>query len=188
MNSPKLVWIVLFSAVCLLACGTESSSNPSDGVGGSGCTDGLNLSPECQAEVPRTLATFVPPSAPVHCTDAAAFCFGGRAVRLTHVAYGVENDCPAGCFSSHVCAIEDPEAAVPELFYAAWTTPSESPLGIDTECPSLANAETWPSCVPSGLRHPLIAAPEFRSFALAQSGNGPFRWCVNRYTVDGSWP
>ena len=147
----------------------------SDGV----CMGGPALSTEGQAEVAQTLAAFVPPGAPVHCTDAAAFCFAGHVVRLTHIAYGVENDCMAGCFSSHVCAIEDPEAAGPELFSAFWTTPSEAPLGIDTECPNLVSSQTWPNCAPSGRRHPLVATPEFRSFMAAQTGVGPFRWCIN---------
>jgi hypothetical protein len=153
----------------------------SDGV----CTGGPALSPECQAEAAQALATFVPPDAPVHCTDAAAFCFAGRVVRLTHIAYGVENDCMAGCFSSNICAIEDPEAAGTELFSAFWTTPSEAPLGINTECPNLVSTQTWPNCVPSGRLHPLISTPEFRSFIAAQTGVGPFRWCIN---PSESWP
>ncbi len=57
------------------------------------------MAPECKAGLPETVAAFVLSSAPVHCTDAAAFCFEGRQVRLTHVKYGVLNDCPAGCSS-----------------------------------------------------------------------------------------
>ena len=181
-------WMLSWSVVFFLACDRESSLDNPDAAGGGGCSGGPALAPACQADVPETVAAFVPSSAPVHCTDAAAFCFEGRQVRLTHVEYGVLNDCPAGCFSSHVCAIEDPEGAALELFYAAWTNPSETPLGLDTECPGLSSSETWPNCVPSGLRHPLVETEQFRSFAAAQAGSGPLRWCVNRYAVDGTWP
>lgn len=140
------------------------------------------------SDVGATATAFVPRGAPVHCTDARSFEFEGRTVRLTHVEYGEEHDCPSGCFSSHICAIEDPSLGAPRLFYATWTSALEEPLGVVTECPNLRNMETWPDCTPSGLEHPVVATAAFRKFADRQMGSGPFRWCVNRYTLDGDWP
>ena len=78
--------------------------------------------------------------------------------------------------------------SIPELFYAAWTTPAEAPPGLESECSGLSTSETWPDCVPSGLRHPLVDTEGFQRFATAQEGVGPFRWCVNRFVIEGSWP
>jgi len=156
-------------------------------AGGSGCTGAPSVSAECAAAVPEVVTAFVPSDAPVHCTDAATFCFEGRQVRLVHVEYGELNDCWSGCFASNLCAIEDPAAEAPALFYASWTTGSEAPRGIDEECPDLSRSETWPDCVPSGLRHPLVVTEPFRDFAAEQEGVGPLRYCVNRYVLQG-WP
>jgi hypothetical protein len=99
-------------------------------------------------------------------------------------------DCPAGCFASHVCAIEDPELPAPALFYAAWTNLAEVVRGLEAECPTLqpSAGETWPDCVPSGLSHPLVDDSQFRSWAEDEAGTGPMRWCINRYALDGSFP
>jgi hypothetical protein len=155
----------------------------------SGCSSDED---DCGASIGATVSAFVPGGQPVHCRNAKGFPLQGRVVRLTHAEYGAERDCPSGCFSSHVCAIEDPSASGPALFYAAWNSTEEAPLGIENECPgSTSGGETWPDCVPSGLRHPLVASAEFRSFADDEAGSGPFRWCVNRYAEGGNggtWP
>lgn len=154
-----------------------------------GCGDPSDV--PCAGNVARTVAAFVPPGVVVHCMDAATFVADSRQVRLTHVGYGALLDCPAGCFSSHVCAIEDPASPAPELFYAFWTSDSERPVAIATECPGLSASaeETWPACVPSGLNHPLVAKTDFRNWAAHedQSG-GPLRYCVGRYAANFSWP
>ncbi len=85
--SHELTWMLSLSAVFVLACGRESSLDDPDAADGGGYTGGPAIVPECKADVPDTVAAFVPSSAPVHCTDAAAFSMEGRQVRLTHVKY-----------------------------------------------------------------------------------------------------
>lgn len=126
-----------------------------------------------------TIEAFVPAGQEIHETQRAVFQIDGREVALTHVEYGELMDCPSGCFASHVCAIEDGESTL--LFYASWNASAETPNGVLEECPGLEDTETWPSCEPSGLRHPVTETAEFRAFAHDQIGSGPLRWCVNRY-------
>ena len=138
------------------------------------------------APVPETVAAFVPLGEPVHSQHAATFDFDGRQVRLTHVEYGARMDCSSGCFSSHVCAIEDGSDVL--LFYAFWTTPGEAPVGLSTSCPGLDSgrtSETFPTCEPDGKVHPVVMTDAFASFAERQFGSGPFRWCVNEFVSFG---
>lgn len=147
---------------------------------------------DCRGHVPATVEAFVAAGLEVHCEDSASFEFEGRTVRLTRVAYGEQQDCPSGCFSSQVCAIEDPAYPSPLLFTANWYAAGEAPIGIETECPGTSSAsaygDTYPSCHPSGLAHPLVATPAFRSWADAEEGVGPLRWCVNFVGDTTYWP
>jgi hypothetical protein len=154
--SRSFCFICLLGALTLSACGV-SYDGPAD----------------------HTVETLVPAGQEIHETQRAVFQLDGREVALTHVEYGELMDCPSGCFASHVCAIEDGESTL--LFYAAWSTPAEMPIGVLEECPGLEGSETWSSCEPSGLRHPVTETAEFRAFAADQIGSGPLRWCVNRY-------
>jgi hypothetical protein len=163
------VWWVLVAGAMTSACG-DSPRN------------------DCSASLLTTRDAFVPEGQAVHNAESVCFEVGERTVHFTHVEYGELRDCPSGCFSSHVCGVEDPAQSAPLLFYAAWNSQDEQPIGIAAECPTLMSFETWPDCVPSGLRHPLVSTGEFRRFADRESGSGPFRWCVNRYTADGAWP
>jgi len=145
----------------------------------------------CTAYVPVTVAAFVPPGLPVRCMDAADFDFEGRVVRLSHVEYGALVDCESGCYSSHVCAIEDPALVAPELFLATWSLPEERPDAVAIDCPGLPDGvlQTVPHCVPPGLRHPVVATSDFRDWAARESRNeGPLRVCVNFYGFAGNWP
>lgn len=145
----------------------------------------------CAGSVPATVAAFVSPAFPVRCMDAANFDLEGRAVRLSHVEYGALVDCASGCFSSHVCAIEDPALGAPELFVAIWSVPEERPSAVAVDCPDISDdvMQTMPTCVPPGLRHPLVATTDFRDWAARESrSDGPLRWCVNFYGFAGNWP
>ena len=102
------------------AAGTSGS-----GTAGGSCAEGAPiLSEECGAEEPEIETALVPPDQVVHCTDSATSCHEGQWVRLVHAQYGELRDCSAGCFSSHVCAIEDPDEASPMLFYAVCVRPA----------------------------------------------------------------
>jgi tetratricopeptide (TPR) repeat protein len=132
----------------------------------------------------QTVAALVPSGSPIHCENARSFTVDGRSVRFSHVAYGAREDCPSGCFSSHLCAVEDGDQT--QLFYAFWTAAGEQPRALAAECPALAPAATTTAgCVPSGALHPLASAPAFRSFAPAQrADDGPFRWCFDAFLAD----
>lgn len=134
---------------------------------------------ECRpGSAPNTRRALVPQGSDVHCERTKTFEVEGRKVRLTHIEYGLLRDCPSGCFSSHVCAVEDGDEVL--LFYAAWNAANEKPRGVDRECPSLMRDETWPDCKSSGWRHPLAENPKFQAFAEGEAGQGPFHVCVNR--------
>jgi hypothetical protein len=132
---------------------------------------------ECRpGSAPKTRQALLPPGSEVHCENGKTFQVDGHKVRLTHVEYGQLMDCPSGCFSSHVCAIEDGEQVF--LLYAAWNTQQEKPAKVDQECPTLMRDSTWPDCKPSGVTHPLVSSAKFRAFAREEEGYGPFRYCV----------
>lgn len=147
---------------------------------------------ECVGHAPATVEAFVAAGLDVHCEDAASFAFEGRTVRVTHVAYGAQQDCPSGCFSSAVCAIEDPAMGAPQLLVANWYAVGEAPIGIETECPTLSATSqvgsTYPDCRPSGLLHPVVATDAFRRWAMHESGSGPLRWCLYAYHDTTYWP
>ena len=136
-------------------------------------------------EAPRTIRALVPDGVAVHEQQSMPFDLQGREVRLTHVEYGALNDCPSGCFSSHVCAIEDGSDVL--LFYASWTNAAEEPKSVQKDCPTLTHEETWSDCEPPGLVHSVTQTSDFRGFAHSEHAKeGPFRWCFNRYTVDSA--
>jgi hypothetical protein len=137
----------------------------------SGCADD-----ECGSDdVRATVAALVPSGSPVHCSSAQDFEVQGRSVEFTHVEYGVQQDCPSGCFSSHVCAIEDPSLASPALYYAYWTTLEEKPAILESLCPH--EFSDTQNCVTPGRMHPLVGTQDFLEFKDEQRGAGPFRWC-----------
>lgn len=130
---------------------------------------------ECHDAADATVDALVPEDQEVHCEDSEEFEVDGRTVSFTHVEYGALRDCPSGCFSSHVCAIEDGDGV--ELYSSFWNDESEKPVGIDAACPNRAGANTR-DCETSGKSHPLTETEAFQSLA-AMEGSGPFRWCFN---------
>jgi len=146
----------------------------------------------CSADVRATLDAYVPSGMPVNCSNAMTFQVEGRQVRMTHVEYGLSPGAGSAWGPSVVCAIEDPAVAEPELFYALWFKGSPlRPEALMIECPNLPSTanETWPTCVPSGLRNPVVATSAFQSWAEEQfQTSGPFRFCVLHYAPNDSWP
>lgn len=134
-----------------------------------GC-GGMDSEIPCTGEAAATIATFVL-TRPIYCVDARSFDFDGKHVSLTHVSFGAQSDCPAGCETAHICAIEDPAVTEPQLFYGTWVSGNDIAPEVRVECPDLPAlpSETWPDCVPSGLRHPLVATAMFRSWAVKEA-------------------
>jgi len=145
----------------------------------------------CTGEAAATIARFVL-TRPIYCVDAKSFEIDGKQVSLTHISFGAESDCPAGCETAHICAIEDPTLVEPQLFYGTWISGNDIAPAVRVECPDLPTrpSETWPDCVPSGLRHPLVATSVFRTWAVEEATVpiGPFISCVNRYALTNRWP
>jgi len=147
---------------------------------------GCGSQDRCEAD--RSATTLLPIGVQVHADNCRVFDVDDREVWFSHVEYGELMDCPSGCFASHVCAVEDDGVVL--LHYAAWTRPEERPVGIETLCPDLVDTadgsgETWPSCEPPGLSHPINDVAAFRDFAAGEIGRGPFRLCFNRYGEGG---
>jgi hypothetical protein len=152
-------------AVCALAAPSCSTANPYAGP------------------VPRTIEAFVPPEAQVHGEYFKEFEVDGEVVRLTFVQYGLRRDCPSGCFSSNLCAIEDDDEVL--LYFANWYGPEEEPLQVDAQCPDNPDGySTTNYCEAAGKSHPLASTEEFREFAEAQYGTGTFRFCVSYLVQD----
>ena len=98
-------------------------------------------------EVMRTIETHLP-TQEINCTDKKIFTLEGREVFFVYVAYGPLSDCPAGCFSSGLCAIYDPPQS---LLYD-----EQNRLG---------------------LTHPLVGTQAFQDFRNEQKGSGRWRFC-----------
>ena len=100
-----------------------------------------------------------------------SFNLNGRDVKLIHLEYGVANDCPAGCFFSHYCAIFENGMDYPYVFY--FTNPNENILGSATDWRVVNES------ILTGRRHDLALTQEFNDFLGKEvSNNGEFRWCA----------
>lgn len=138
---------------------------------------------------PRTIEAFVPEGAPVHDEFVAEFTTDDGPARFTYVAYGRLSDCASGCFSSHVCAIED-DAGV-QLWSASWhpVHVDEIPVGLVEQCPGIrvddAGVPLASPCEPLGKSHPLTSNAEFRRFVERDPFSGPFRRCFTEYAAFG---
>jgi len=137
------------------------------------CDERVGVSPATSPAVAATIDAFVPPAATVNCADAAAFTLDGAEVRLTFVSYGTLNDCPAGCFTSEVCAIHDATGVL--LYSAAWYGDAERPLALPDGCATTDTRGCTPP--PPGALHPLTQTAAFQAFRAAQLGGGAWRSC-----------
>lgn len=128
--------------------------------------------------VASTVAAFVPAGVPVSCSDSRAFLVDGHEVWFVYVAYGALQDCPAGCFSSGVCAVYDAGGAF--LYSASWIGASESPPDLPPGCPAPPEGGDTRACdpPPPGTAHPLTATPAFEAFVATEgNGRGAWRFC-----------
>lgn len=177
--------VLLVSNLCVTACISEDQQQ-SEQIGGSlggSYAQCVNHPPGAEAglaEVTITIDRLVPAEAEIRCSDKQAFSFEGRKVSLIYVAYGAQHDCPAGCFSSHVCSVYDPDEV--QLYSFSWHGAEERPLSIPSDCPELSEAESGNeslcSTPPSGVIHPVTATAEFEAFRSAQrEQDGSWRFC-----------
>ncbi|MBU1538128.1 hypothetical protein KKF84_22645 [Myxococcota bacterium] len=182
MKTFLLSFVALFILSSCCHCSRNGATQPTPSPRkAQGNKYGMN--PDNIKNTELTVSEMVPDGVTVHRRYYHAFVLDGRTVRLTHVEYGRFHDCDSGCFASHICAIEDGGRV--ELMYAFWTENHEAPKVFKTECPDKGDyPETWPDCVPKGLKHPLLATGEFYKFAKKEAGRGPFRFCVNRFAHD----
>jgi hypothetical protein len=175
----------LASIITLVMAGCGSGTEGTATTVGGGLAECENQSPgtgDNSPEVTATITTLVPSNANVHCTGKQSFLLSGRQVFLVFVPYGNLNDCPAGCFTSNVCAIYDQSQV--QLYSATWYSAQERPLSIPPDCPGLAQAfgaDTNQACPehPPGFLHPVTQTTDFKNFLNSQTppNNGSFRWC-----------
>jgi len=103
--------------------------------------------------------------------DVKSFSLDGKQVDLVHIIYGEANDCPAGCFYAHYCAIVEDGIDYPFIYYV--NHESENFLGGEELYGDFEIELT-------GQNHDLASSPEFIEFLEEERGNGPYRWCVPR--------
>lgn len=99
---------------------------------------------------------------------------GGVKHALVHVEYGVGQDCPAGCFYSHLCTFVVDGELKPLWF--SFTRPAEVLPSMQAYCAPRTPLESDTECALPGLGLPIIADAAFRAWALTES-NDEFRWC-----------
>jgi hypothetical protein len=124
--------------------------------------------------ITATVDALLPQDAQVRCADSTSFVLDGNEVKLVYVAYGMLRDCPAGCFTSHICAIYDTNGALP--YSAAWYSPGEKPV-LPTDCPDTGDTRQCTTATP-GSQHPITQTPAFVGFRDEQvQSQGDWRFC-----------
>ena len=176
----KRVVITILILMHAAACSGGSGSDPVIGNDYAQCVSHSSGTSDGSPEVASVISALVPSTATVNCTGKESFLVDGRTVYFVIVPYGQKNDCPAGCFSSEVCAVVD--GADAQLYSALWYTGSERPLSIPPDCPELSGAtsgETIRDCTnqPAGYSHAVTQTAPFQDFKQAQNGSGTFRFC-----------
>lgn len=113
--------------------------------------------------------TLVPDGAPINGDSASEI--GVRGMRVAVVRYGDQQDCPSGCFSSVLCAVElDGEAY---LLSAEWYAEDEMPPQAAEYCG--AEAFNTASCRTPALD--VLLSGELEELRDRIEGGGPLRRC-----------
>lgn len=180
MQTARLIALIA-GAVMWAGCTGDRATDddgPVIGLGFAQCEGRTPGGMDSSEEIVLTINALVPSAVDVHCTDKHMFALDERAVQFTYVVYGEIHDCPAGCFSSNLCAIVD--NAEVSLYSARWLS-GEVPLSIPPDCPELAGAaggDTIRECenAPSGFFHPLTQTNAFNDFRDDQ-GREEWRFC-----------
>jgi len=164
------------------------------------------LLPACRSDQPDTgIQVWVGgPSVPAvkgqHCEDEAAcdevgrsaglgnqhivgrqsvtFVSGGARYSLVHYEYGVGQDCPAGCFYSHLCAFVVGGRSQP--IYFSFTTESEVLPAVAAFCAPRQLATSDAKCALPGLALPIMSDSSFRAWVESwtkDASHDEMRWC-----------
>lgn len=164
----------------------EDTSGEPDADSSNGGGD--DTSTPCGEGAEATVSQIVPDEAPIHYKCSRSFETDAGTAAFTLVDYGEEQDCPSGCITSNLCAIEKGGEA--QLFWGGWYSASEAPKTLNQACPNLSedDLETYPDCEPPGLTHPLTETPAFREFVENQKEGGSFSTCLQRYDASRFGP
>ncbi len=95
--------------------------------------------------VQAVIRTLVPGNLKVNCTDRVTFTSEGKSIDVVFVAFGEAQDCAAGCFSQHLCAIYDSPVAI---LYSQYGRNRSTPV--------------------PGINHPVTQTNDFLSFQRRQ--------------------
>lgn len=111
---------------------------------------------------------------PLEGRQSEIFRSGGVSYSLVHVEYGVGQDCPAGCFFSHLCAFVVGGETKP--IYFSFTRAPEVLPAVQAFCAPRALMTSDADCALPGLTLPIIADPSFQAWAMNESDD-EMRWC-----------
>jgi hypothetical protein len=109
------------------------------------------------------------------------FTSGDMRYALVHYEYGVGQDCPAGCFYSHLCTFVVGGETRPFYFY--FTRDPEVLPTVQAHCAPRTPKESDADCALPGLTLPILADPAFRTWATTESSD-ELRWCRHALARD----
>lgn len=126
---------------------------------------------ECPADAELVIDKYNINTEQIENCDVETFDLDGKAVSVVHIEYGIANDCPAGCFFSHYCAIVEEGEDYP--YKLSYTNEDENILGISKQ-----DQQKNDSAVMTGRAHRLVSQDSFNDFIEKEiDKGGPFRWC-----------
>jgi hypothetical protein len=104
---PAKEHVIIALSLALAACGGATGSPAVAGNSYGQCVSHPSGLTAGGLPASATIDALLPTGEQVRCADSTSFTLDGRHVALVFVAYGELRDCPAGCFTSEVCAIYD---------------------------------------------------------------------------------
>lgn len=109
------------------------------------------------------------------------FDVDGVRYELVHFEYGEAQDCPSGCFYSHLCTVVvDGAEDYPAVF--GFNSESEQLFDPTLYCPDWSGMSAWSTadCDMPAFALPLMQAARFRDWVLhPKDENDEMRWCRN---------
>lgn len=168
-------WICI-AVIPLLLCSCNGDDSPLIGV--NNCDGGFAYSETNAPDSLEALISAFIASEDVSCYDDVRITVEGVSSDFFVIEYGVLQDCPSGCFSSVLCAINDQNGSV--IYSARWTSAEEMPSGLEAKCESTAiggSGDTLRDCEepPSGYFHPITSTATFND--LVDNVDSLFRHC-----------
>lgn len=113
-----------------------------------------------------------------------AFVVEGTRYHLVHVEYGAPNDCPAGCFYSHYCAVVADGVEYPAYFW--FTSRDEHLFDPTAYCPDATDDHVsgGHACAMPALELPLFSDERFIEWVRDPADvNDELRWCRNDFAL-----